>query len=154
MDWKITKGIPEDAAAIAQFQVDMARESEGTELDYNLVLRGVTLGLQDEAKGTYFIARDEAGTPLGSLLLTREWSDWTCTWYWWIQSVFIRPEYRRQGAFSCLYETVRASAREEGSACLRLYVDRGNSAAQECYRKQGMDECHYLMFEETLPPLD
>lgn len=150
MDWKITKGIPEDAAAIAQFQVDMARESEGTELDYNLVLRGVTLGLQDEAKGTYFIARDEAGTPLGSLLLTREWSDWTCTWYWWIQSVYVKPECRGKGIYTAMYEKVKELARENRVKTIRLYVDRTNEPALYRYGKLGMYESHYLMYEEEL----
>ena len=154
MNWKVEKGTAADAGTIAGFQIDMALESEGTVLDRDVILRGVSAGLSDPAKGTYYLVKTEQGETAGSLFLTKEWSDWNNCWYWWIQSVFIRPEYRRQGAFSCLYETVRASAREEGSACLRLYVDRGNSAAQECYRKQGMDECHYLMFEETLPPLD
>lgn len=150
MDWKITKGILEDAAAIAQFQVDMARESEGTELDYNLVLRGVTLGLQDEAKGTYFIARDEAGNPLGSLLLTREWSDWTCTWYWWIQSVYVKPECRGKGIYSAMYQTVKEQARANGVKTVRLYVDRTNEPALYRYSKLGMHESHYLMYEEDL----
>ena len=150
MNWKVEKGAVADAATIAGFQIDMALETEGKILDRDLILKGVSAGLSDPGKGTYFLVRTEQGETAGSLFLTKEWSDWNNCWYWWIQSVFIRPEYRRQGAFTYLYETVRAYAREEGSTCLRLYVDRGNRSAQKCYRKQGMDECHYLMYEETL----
>ena len=150
MNWKVEKGTAADAGTIAGFQIDMALETEGKVLDRDLILKGVSAGLSDLGKGTYFLVRTEQGETAGSLFLTKEWSDWNNCWYWWIQSVFIRPEYRRQGAFSHLYETVRCCAREEGSTCLRLYVDRGNRSAQKCYRKQGMDECHYLMYEETL----
>lgn len=150
MNWKVEKGTEADAGKIAEFQIDMALESEGAILDRDKILNGVRAGLSDPAKGTYYIVRTESGETAGSLLVTKEWSDWNDCWYWWIQSVFVKPEYRRQGAFTYLYETVRAFAKQEGSTCLRLYVDRSNRKAQKCYKKQGMDECHYLMYEEVL----
>ena len=150
MNWKVEKGTEADAGKIAEFQIDMALESEGAILDRDKILNGVRAGLSDPAKGTYYIVRTESGETAGSLLVTKEWSDWNNCWYWWIQSVFVKPEYRRQEAFSYLYETVRAFAKQEGSTCLRLYVDRSNRKAQKCYKKQGMDECHYLMYEEVL----
>ena len=150
MNWKVEKGTEADAGKIAEFQIDMALESEGAILDRDKILNGVRAGLSDPVKGTYYIVRAEDGETAGSLLVTKEWSDWNNCWYWWIQSVFVKPEYRRQGAFTYLYETVRAFAKQEGSTCLRLYVDRSNRKAQKCYKKQGMDECHYLMYEEVL----
>lgn len=150
MNWKVEKGTEADAGKIAEFQIDMSLESEGAILDRDKILNGVRAGLSDPAKGTYYIVRTESGETAGSLLVTKEWSDWNNCWYWWIQSVFVKPEYRRQGAFTYLYETVRAFAKQEGSTCLRLYVDRSNRKAQKCYKKQGMDECHYLMYEEVL----
>lgn len=141
---------PGDAEMIARFQVDMARESEGTILDHDLVLRGVSEGLQDEGKGTYLIATDAEGNALGSLLITREWSDWHCTWYWWIQSVYVRPEYRRQGVYRALYSKVKELALEAGSSCVRLYVDRTNQRGLATYQALGMHESHYLLYEEDL----
>ena len=84
------------AETITRFQVDMAMESEGLALDYQRTLKGVQAVLQDEAKGRYILAILD-GHPVGSLMLTREWSDWNCRWYLWIQSVYIRPDYRNQG---------------------------------------------------------
>ena len=150
MNWQVEKGTEADAGKIAEFQIDMALESEGAILARDKILNGVRAGLSDPAKGTYYIVRTESGETAGSLVVTEEWSDWNNCWYWWIQSVFVKPEYRRQGAFTYLYETVRAFAKQEGSTCLRLYVDRSNRKAQKCYKKQGMDECHYLMYEEVL----
>jgi len=150
MDWIIEKGIPQDAGIITQFQIDMAAESEGTTLNKDIVLKGVSAGLQDPAKGSYFLAKTDDGTIAGSLFLTKEWSDWNNCSYWWIQSVYVRPDYRRMGAFTSLYTEVKKLAKEEGSTCLRLYVDKTNDKAKECYHRQGMDECHYLMYEELL----
>ena len=147
-NWIVEIANVADADAIAQFQVDMAAESEGTTLDYDLVLRGVREGLADPNKGTYFVARNDGGQPIGSLLVTREWSDWRCQWYWWIQSVFVRAEYRRQGVYRTMYQTVRAQAIAAGSPCLRLYVDRTNNQGLSTYTALGMHESHYLFFEE------
>lgn len=150
MNWKVKKGTEADAGTIAEFQIDMALESEGAILDRDRILNGVKAGLSDPAKGTYYLVRTEGGDTAGSLLVTKEWSDWNNCWYWWIQSVFIRAEYRRRGAFTYMFEEVRRYAISEGAASLRLYVDRTNVKAQNCYKKQGMDECHYLMYEETI----
>lgn len=148
MNWIIRKGSTEDIRDIAQFQVDMAEESEGTTLDLDTVIKGVTLAVEDDNKGTYMLACTEDGLVAGSLFLTKEWSDWHAEWYWWIQSVFVRPEYRRQGAYHALYAHVKQLAKENSIACLRLYVDRENVRAQKVYQAQGMHESHYLLYEE------
>lgn len=149
MNWTIEKGRDCHAQTIAQFQLDMALESEGTVLDGSLILKGVETCMADPHKGTYYVVKAEDGTVAGSLLITKEWSDWKNCWYWWIQSVYVRPEYRRQGAYAALYERMKEEAKADGSPCLRLYVDRGNVRAQKCYQGLGMQECHYLMYEET-----
>ena len=59
LEYKITVGNKSDIAAIVQFQVDMALESEDTVLDSDKVLRGVTAAMNDSEKGTYLVARNE-----------------------------------------------------------------------------------------------
>ena len=149
INYQITTGNTEDITAIAQFQVDMALESEGTTLDIQTVIPGVSAAVNDPQKGTYIIARAQ-GQPIGSLMLTREWSDWTNRWYWWIQSVYVRPEFRGKGAYRAMYSKIKEMAKEAGVTQIRLYVDKTNYRAQEVYKKLGMDECHYLMYEEVL----
>ena len=109
INYQITTGTKEDINAIAQFQVDMAAESEGTTLDIARVTPGVAAVMDDEYKGTYIIARAD-GQPIGSLMLTREWSDWTNRWYWWIQSVYVKPEYRGKGAYRAMYAKIKEMA--------------------------------------------
>ena len=48
IDIIITKGQIEDIENIAQFQVDMAMESEGTQLDKDIVTKGVSAAMADE----------------------------------------------------------------------------------------------------------
>ena len=101
------------AEAIADFQVKMAMESEGLELDYERTLSGVKAVLSDDTKGRYILALVD-GIPVGSLMLTREWSDWNCGWYLWIQSVYISPEYRQNGIYKTMYNKVIELAESEG----------------------------------------
>ena len=134
------------APAIARFQVDMAMESEGYALDYGRTLKGVESVLQDDNKGRYVLAFID-GKPVASLMITREWSDWNCCWYLWIQSVYVSPDYRKNGIYKAMYEEVLRLAKSEGVSQVRLYVDKDNKKAQTVYQKVGMSECHYLMYE-------
>ena len=149
IDLTITRGETSDIDAIVRFQADMAMESEGIMLDMCRLTSGVTSAMKDESKGTYLVARAN-GTPIGSLMLTREWSDWNNQWYWWIQSVYVMPEYRKKGVYKAMYATLKDMAQENGVSQIRLYADRTNLTAQQVYQRLGMRESHYLMFEETI----
>ena len=149
LDLTITRGKASDIEAIVRFQADMAMESEGTMLDMDRLTLGVTSAINDEQKGTYLVARAN-DTPIGSLMVTREWSDWNNMWYWWIQSVYVVPEYRGRGVFRALYAAVQQMASESGISQVRLYVDKENTTAQQAYQRVGMEECHYLMYEASV----
>ena len=134
---------------VARFQVDMAMETEGLALDYECVSRGVQAVIDDEAKGRYIIA-EIGGKVVACLMITREWSDWNCCWYWWIQSVYVLPGYRGRGIYKAMYNKVLDLAKAEGISQIRLYVDKENSTAQTVYQKLGMAECHYCLYEKDL----
>ena len=149
LDLTITQGKASDIDTIVRFQADMAMESEGTMLDIDRLTLGVSSAINDEQKGIYLVARAN-DTPIGSLMLTREWSDWNNQWYWWIQSVYVMPEYRKKGVYKAMYATLKDMAQENGVSQIRLYADRTNLSAQQVYQRLGMRESHYLMFEETI----
>ncbi|MDX1605736.1 MAG: GNAT family N-acetyltransferase, partial [Candidatus Competibacterales bacterium] len=68
---------------------------------------------------------------------------------WWIQSVYVVPEWRRRGAYRRLYRHVRELADAQGSVRgFRLYVERDNQVAQRTYRQLGMRESGYTLFED------
>lgn len=138
--FKIDVANIEDTETLVKFQLAMAKESEGTELDYETVREGVKAGIADDSKATYLVARNENGEVLGSLMLTTEWSDWNNCNYYWIQSVFVRPECRHQGVFKELFDFAKAIAQSEGAGALHLYVDRNNINAQKVYQSLGMRE--------------
>src|SRR5207237_6684464 len=136
-----------DAATIVDFQLAMARETEEVALDRDVVMRGVTAVFDDRSRGRYFVAEKEGGV-VASLLITPEWSDWRNGVVWWIQSVYVRPDMRKQRVYAGLYDHVRRLAeRTDSVKGIRLYVDRRNTDAQEVYRRLGMNGDHYLVFE-------
>ena len=146
---EIIVGDVSHAGEVARFQVDMAMESEGLALDPERVRKGVEAVLEDNTKGQYVTAR-LGGKVVGCLMITREWSDWNCCWYLWIQSVYVLPEQRGRGIFKSMYSKVLEIAKAEGISQVRLYVDKDNQRAQSVYQKLGMSECHYLMYEVEL----
>lgn len=136
-----------DARDIIEFQIAMARETESIELNRFVCSRGVEAVFEDRTLGRYFVAETDS-TLVASLMITYEWSDWRNGVVWWIQSVYVRPEFRRRGVYAGLYQHVRKIAENlETVKGIRLYVDRRNEPAQEVYRRMGMDGEHYQVFE-------
>ena len=140
----------EDGDTITRFNAAMALESEGISLDRATLRAGVDAALADELKAIYLLA-EAGGEPLGQLMVTTEWSDWRNGWIWWIQSVYVKPEARRQGVYSRLYQrlTDMANARDDIRG-MRLYVMRENWGAKRTYESLGMSHSEYDLYETEL----
>jgi GNAT superfamily N-acetyltransferase len=142
------KGQPADAEALVRFQIAMARETEDLELDAKTCGRGVERVFESPDVGHYHVAEADDGSLIASLMITYEWSDWRAGVVWWIQSVWVEPQWRGRGVYRGLYEYVRELARsDEAVRGIRLYVDRRNTTAQEVYARLGMNGEHYLVYE-------
>jgi len=136
-----------DIPIISQFNRLIARETEQRELDQATVDRGVRAVLERPELGRYFVA-EQAGGPVGQLMVTCEWSDWRNGAFWWIQSVYVRPDCRRSGVFRALYAHVEQLARATPGVCgLRLYVEQHNERAIATYRGLGMRPSGHTLFE-------
>ena len=139
-----------DVDSLVAFNQAMAIETEGKTLSPETLSSGVKAVFADERKGFYVVAENENGI-VGGLMVTYEWSDWRNGWFWWIQSVFIRPEARGQKLYSRMYEFVKAQAAVTGNVRgFRLYVENDNDHARRVYDAVGMKASHYLMYEEEV----
>ena len=142
---------PGDAPAIVEFNSAMARETEGKELLPEVIGAGVRSLLRNPKAGFYLVA-EEGSQAVAALMITKEWSDWRNGTFWWIQSVYVRPQFRRRGVYRRLYRHVQALAKKDRKVCgFRLYVERENRRAQKTYRALGMQRTRYLVFEELKP---
>ncbi|MFN0052989.1 MAG: GNAT family N-acetyltransferase, partial [Planctomycetales bacterium] len=134
---QIRPAVLKDWPTIAEFNCLLAEESEGKRLDRTHVEPGVKALLSDPRKGRYFVAVDDsptdvsaapgasgAGRIVGQLMHTFEWSDWRNGDIWWLQSVYVHPDFRRQGVFRALFAHLRQAADSDPNVVgLRLYVE-------------------------------
>ncbi|MFZ9889314.1 MAG: GNAT family N-acetyltransferase, partial [Myxococcota bacterium] len=126
---RIREAVAADHATLCQFNLAMAQESEGRDLDPEVLARGVTAVLLDRSRGVYIVAERE-GDVVGQLMLTSEWSDWRCGLFWWIQSVYVVPSARRTGVYRALHAHVLSLAKAAGDVVgVRLYVEEHNVGA-------------------------
>ncbi len=143
----VEEALTKHAGGIVEFQMAMALETENLRLDRNLVEKGVKAVFDDVAKGKYYVAQDDDKL-IASLMITYEWSDWRNGNVYWIQSVYVLPEYRGKGVFKEMYLHIKDSVKNTpGLSGIRLYVDKNNHRAQKVYNKIGMDGSHYQLFE-------
>lgn len=143
----IREAVRQDHRAIIDFQQRMALETENLKLNADTLQKGVAAVFENPALGRYFVAESN-GKIIASMMTTWEWSDWRNATVWWLQSVFVIPEYRGTGVFTKMYRHVKSLAmKQENVSGIRLYVDKSNIAAQKTYRAVGMDGDHYRVFE-------
>lgn len=147
MELHIRDASTDDAKSIVDFNSRMALETEGRELDPELIGRGVAAILADANKGRYWVAEAD-GNVVGQIMVSYEWSDWRNGMLWWIGSVYVHEDYRRKGVFSALYRHVESLAQQDQEACgLRLYAEQDNERAHQTYLKLGMVKPGYLVME-------
>ncbi|MFB1034153.1 MAG: GNAT family N-acetyltransferase [Sinobacterium sp.] len=137
-----------DVKSLVEFNQLMAWETEQKKLDEDILTKGVSALIVDENKGFYLVA-EQNNIVVGSLMVTTEWSDWRNGVFWWVQSVYITPDFRRQGIYAQLYAQVKTLAEQQHNVCgFRLYVEKENIIAQKTYESLGMQPTHYFMYEE------
>lgn len=133
---------------IVDFQLKMAKETEDLILEESVVTKGVAAVFDDSSKGEYFVALDESGKCIASLLTIPEWSDWRCKNVLWIHSVYVVESMRSKKVFKEMYLYLKGSVENsQDLAGLRLYVDKSNKRAQSVYQKIGMSNEHYELYE-------
>jgi ribosomal protein S18 acetylase RimI-like enzyme len=148
----IRRGGSEDVAFIVAFSAAMAWETEQRRLDTARLREGTVSLLTTPSMGFFMVAevqQTERTTPVGQLMITYEWSEWRNGVFWWIQSVYVDPAWRRQGVFRRLLEEVLSSAKAAQDVCgVRLYVEQENRTAQAVYQRLGLSPSGYKVYEQ------
>ena len=127
----------------------LADETESIKLNSNILKKGIIKALKRE-ECHYFVAIVNGGV-VGQLMITYEWSDWRNGVIWWIQSVYVKPNYRKQGIFRALFQHVESMAKiNQQVKALRLYVMHNNDVGQRTYQSLGMNDSGYILFEKEV----
>ena len=147
MNISIRDALKGDVDTIAEFNARLAQETEGSMLDPGVVTAGVLAVVENPTRGRYWGAEAD-GRIVGQIQTTFEWSDWRNGMLWWIQSVYVHPDFRRRGIYSTLYRHVESLASRQPDVCgIRLYVERDNEPAQQTYSALGMSMTDYRVME-------
>jgi ribosomal protein S18 acetylase RimI-like enzyme len=140
----------EDIEILIRFSAAMAWETEQRTLDQERLRQGILAVFDRADRGIFYVAEHRPDhRVIGQCLITYEWSDWRNAQFWWIQSVYVDPQWRRRGVYRRLHDSIRRQAQTTPGVCgIRLYVEQNNTTAQEAYRRTGLHHSNYLVLEE------
>jgi GNAT superfamily N-acetyltransferase len=142
----------DDVESIITFSAAMALETENRHLDVARLREGTLSLLNTPSYGFFMVAEIGNGEQrrlIGQLMITYEWSDWRNGVFWWIQSVYVDPAWRRRGVFRRIHEAVVSQAKADVKVCgLRLYVEQDNHTAEAVYQRVGLKRSVYKVYEE------
>jgi GNAT superfamily N-acetyltransferase len=148
----VRPALPEDIDSIVAFSVAMALETEGRRLDQARLREGTQSLFASPDRGFFMVAElSEVDGPrlVGQLMITYEWSDWRNAVFWWVQSVYVAPAWRRQGVYRLMHNTIVARAKADPKVCgIRLYVEQDNRTAQTVYQRVGLAPSAYAVYEQ------
>ena len=139
-----------DLEMLVSFAICEAREVEKTARAPQRIREGVRAGLEDDSIAMYWVLEKEDSGIIGNVSIVKEWSNWNAGYYWWIQSMFLLPDYRGKGLMNRLIEAVREAAKQEEAVDLRLYVHNQNERAIKAYRKSGFSDSEYRIMAMPL----
>lgn len=143
MNMKVRLANLDDIDALIAFTVHEAEEAEGFASVPKTLRKGIQAALEDNSKATYWLVVDDDDKPVGNISALKEWSDWNAGYYWWIQSMYIAPEYRGKGLVNLLVDSVVEQLKQENGIELRLYVHHENQQAKKAYEKLGFERSKY-----------
>ena len=149
-NFRVRRAESSDLDTLVSFTLAEAKEAEGLVKDRETIRRGVKTGLADSSISRYWILESEEGELIGSASAIREWSDWNAAFYWWIQSMYIKPELRGRGLMRELIQAIGDAARAEGALELRLYVHKDNVRAIHAYLREGFSEVPHSVMARKL----
>ena len=92
MNITVRDATPADIDAIVGYNQRLAGETEAKSLDPAVIGAGVRRGFSSPEMCRYFVA-EAGGRVIGTTMLTYELTDWRDGVIWWLQSVFIEPEF-------------------------------------------------------------
>jgi RimJ/RimL family protein N-acetyltransferase len=151
MDCVVRRARLIDLGQLVEFTLLEANEAEGISKNREIVRKGIRTALEDESVAVYWVIEDSQNELIGNISVVKEWSNWNAGYYWWIQSMYIKPEHRGRGLMKELIQTVKKSARQGKALDLRLYVHKNNERAIKAYAKSGFTDSDYRIMRMDMP---
>ena len=136
-----------DVSTLGKNNLSLAHETENILLDKDILRLCIEKAL--ELKDYRYIVAELDNKIVGQTMVTSEWSDWRNGVIWWMQSVYVNPDYRKRGVFQSILKHIENLAEKIPEVkALRLYVMDDNQIAQRVYQNLGMNNSNYLVYEK------
>ena len=143
MNFSVRAAKHDDLDTLIEFTLEEANHAEGIDKYPDTVRKGIEAALDDPSLARYWVLENQDGELLGSVSVLKEWSNWNAGHYWWIQSMFITPEYRGKRLMKHLMDKVREVANSENALDIRLHVHQDNLRAKKAYLREGFTNAPY-----------
>jgi len=137
-----------DVSTLIEYNLSLADETESISLDKNILRLGIEKAL--ELNDCRYLVAELDNKIVGQTMLTSEWSDWRNGVIWWMQSVYVNPDYRKRGVFQSILKYIENLAEKTPEVkALRLYVMDDNQIARRAYQNLGIKNSSYLVYEKS-----
>tara|TARA_B100000953_G_C17983836_1_gene409900 strand:+ start:145 stop:606 length:462 start_codon:yes stop_codon:yes gene_type:complete len=137
-----------DVSTLIEYNLSLADETESISLDKNILRLGIEKAL--ELNDCRYLVAELNNKIVGQTMVTSEWSDWRNGVIWWMQSVYVNPDYRKRGVFQSILKHIENLAEKIPEVkALRLYVMDDNQIARRAYQNLGIKNSSYLVYEKS-----
>ncbi|MCY4527575.1 MAG: GNAT family N-acetyltransferase [Chloroflexi bacterium] len=141
----VRKAIPADTDTLFQLYIDNGGGKIGQKRD--LLRNGLRKLASSPGLGFHIVAEAE-GETVGMLRVCFEWSPYRDGTFWWVENVYVVPDWRRKGVYRAMHKHVHSEAEEDPTVCgIRLYTDEDNHGARRTYESVGMNGYMMELFE-------
>jgi len=146
-DILVRKADESDISTLIEYNRALADETENISLETGVLQLGIEKAL--DLKDCHYFVAELDGKIVGQTMITSEWSDWRNGVMWWMQSVYVHPDYRKRGVFQSIFKYIETLAANDPEVkALRLYVMQDNHTGQSAYRNLGMKNSGYVVYEK------
>ena len=143
----VRKADESDISTLIEYNRALADETENISLETGVLRLGIEKAL--DLKDCHYFVAERDGKIVGQTMITSEWSDWRNGVMWWMQSVYVHPDYRKRGVFQSIFKYIETLAANDPEVkALRLYVMQDNHTGQSAYRNLGMKNSGYVVYEK------
>ena len=141
----VRKTVPADLDTLFQLYIDNGGGKIGQKRD--LLRNGLRKLVSSPDLGFHIVAEAE-GETVGMLRICFEWSPYRDGTFWWVENVYVVPDWRRKGVYSAMHRHIHSEAEEDPTVCgIRLYTDEDNRGARRTYESVGMNGYRMEFFE-------
>ena len=141
----VRKAVPADLDTLFQLYIDNGGGKIGSKRD--LLRNGLRKLVSSPDLGFHILAEAE-GRVVGMLRICFEWSPYRDGTFWWIENVYVVPNWRRKSVYSTMHKHIQSEADADPTICgIRLYTDEDNHGARRTYKSVGMNGYMMEFFE-------